>query len=161
MPDKRQIPQHPRVPPLTVRRLLARTPSPAHAVAVDAPVRAALQAMAEHAVRAVVVVDGSRVVGVFSENAAASRDPAATLEPLRQAIDGMAVVATGEQTVQECIALMDEKRVRYLPVCEDGRLIGLLTLDDLLRGVIAHYELVFRELELDQRILFLRGTYSC
>jgi CBS domain-containing protein len=56
---------------------------------------------------------------------------------------------------------MKERRVTHVAVLDQGRLVGLLSETDLLAARIAHHERIFRETEMDQKLLFLRGTYSC
>jgi len=160
-----ELPQHSRVAPLTVKALLAHKTAPFYSVAADAMLAEALKTMAEHDVGALVVLDGRQVAGIFSERdyvrwsflgfgkADASR--------VRDAMGASIDFATPAQGVHECLTLMHEKRLRYLPVVEGGKPLGLLTHDDLLQAVLAYYEHVFQANELDQRILFLPGTYSC
>jgi signal-transduction protein with cAMP-binding, CBS, and nucleotidyltransferase domain len=160
-----ELPQHPRIAPLTVRTLLAQRPLECYSVTVDAKVAQALQVLAEHGVGAVVVRDGERVAGIFSEGdyvrVAAASAGQADATPVREAMRLCAAVASPSQAVLECLALMNEKRLRYLPVLEEGKLLGLLSLGDLQQAVIVYYERVCQARDLDQRIQFLQGTYSC
>jgi len=72
-----------------------------------------------------------------------------------------AVQAAPQQDIFTGLALMNEHRLDHLPVVEDGRLCGLVSRNDLQAAVIGQYERIFHELELDLKILFLQGTYSC
>ena len=56
---------------------------------------------------------------------------------------------------------MNKKRLQHLPVLEDGKPLALLSMVDLLNETIAHYERISQAHALDQRIMFLQGTYSC
>jgi signal-transduction protein with cAMP-binding, CBS, and nucleotidyltransferase domain len=160
-----ELPQHPRIAPLTIQGVLAEAPLPCHSVNVDATVAQAVQVLAGHDVGAVLVRDGARVVGIFSAGdyvrLASAGTGQADVTPLREAMTLCAAVASPTQTVPECLALMHEKRLRYLPVLEDGKLLGLLALGELQQAVIVHYERVCQARDLDQRIQFLQGTYSC
>ncbi len=160
-----KLPEHPRIHPLTVKHLLALKLPEVYSVSSAAMVSEALAVMAEHDVGAVVVLDGERVVGMFSE-----RDYARMGFVAAGMADGTRVshrltpcevFATPSQTAQRCLEMMNENRVSYLPVIDDGRLLGLLSIGDLLHEIIVHYERIFQAHELDQRILFLQGTYSC
>lgn len=71
------------------------------------------------------------------------------------------VQAAPQQNVFAGLALMNEHRLDHLPVVEDGRLCGLVSRNDLQTAVIEQYESIFHELELDLKVLFLQGTYSC
>ncbi len=160
-----KLPQHPRIRPSTVRNLLALKSPAVHPVMAGATVRDALKLMADDDVGALVVLDGGRVAGIFSEREharmAAVGAGTADATPVSHVMTKCGVFATPPQTVQACLELMNAKRLQYIPVIEGGRLLALLSIGDLLEETIAHYERIFQALELDQRILFLQGTYSC
>ena len=67
--------------------------------------------------------------------------------------------------VRRCLSLMSEGQAAhqgaYVAVLDRGRLVGLLSHNDLLAELIAYHQRIFHEAELDQKLLFLRGTYSC
>jgi CBS domain-containing protein len=71
------------------------------------------------------------------------------------------ISATLTDSVQTCLNLMSENHLRYLPVIEAGHPVALLSLEDFLGAMVAYLERVFKENEVDHRIAFLRGTYSC
>lgn len=159
------VPSHPRVEPLTVRNFLKGRPSAIHCVGSDVPSLVALRLMAEHNIGAVLVLTGDRLGGIFSERDFA-RDsarvgPLAVTAPLHEAMTPCHVFVTPMDSVQSCLSLMGENGLRYLPVKEAGRFIAMLSLEDLLSEMVAHHQRVFKANELDQQILFLRGTYSC
>ena len=160
------LPQHPRIKPLTLEQILARKPPGSDAVGADATVLDALRVMAERDIGAVLVLDGERVAGLFSErdfarHAVAAGGAVSRLTPVRDAMATGVACATAEHTVPECLELMARQRLRHLPVVERGRAIGVLSLDDVLREVVAHQERVLKAIELDRLVLFARGTYSC
>lgn len=93
---------------------------------------------------------------------------ATTTSPAREAADTVmpepfsgAAQASPQQNVFAALALMNEHRLDCLPVVQHGRLCGLVSRNDLQAAVIEQYERIFHELELDLKILFLQGTYSC
>jgi CBS domain-containing protein len=157
-----EIPRHPRVEPLTVRSILRRSSSVPHCVQADASSLEALKIMVEHEVGAVLVLDGTRLIGIFSErdHARASIRPATHI-PMRDMMTPCDVCASPTDTPQKCLSLMSENRLRYLPVREGENLIAILSLEDLLTEMVAYLERVFKEYELDQQVVSLRGTYSC
>ena len=132
---------------------------------MDATVLDAVKVMAEQAVGSVVVLDGERVAGVFSERdyVRMTLTGAGPVDqtPMRQVMSDGVNFATPMQTAHACLALMNEKRLDCIPVLEDGKLLGLLSIDDVQKAIIAQYEGIFQAIELDQKILFLQGTYSC
>lgn len=92
--------------------------------------------MNERGIGGLVVVDGGRVVGIFTERdvlrrvVAARRDPAATL--VRDVMTKPALTCTPSTSVDECRAIVSARRVRHLPVVQDGVLVGVITSGDIL-----------------------------
>ena len=64
-------------------------------------------------------------------------------------------------SVRRCLEQMTERRAAQAAVLDQGRLIGLLSLTDLLAAEVAYLERIFYETEVDQKLMFLRGAYSC
>ena len=161
------MPTHPRVGDVTIAMVLARQPAAAaHAVNTDRAALEALQQMSRDGVDALSVVEGGRLVGIFS-----SRDYARLSVGMpRQAANvrvGEAMTPCTEalapgDTVTEAPELMRRQGLGHLAVrAEDGRLAGLLARDELLAAVDAHHERGIHAEELVQQILHLQGTYSC
>lgn len=158
-----EIPRHPRVEPVTVSCVLRKRPSTLHCVSADATSLEALQLMANHDIGAVLVMDGSRVAGVFSERDHARNALQGTqlTAPVRELITSCDIVANPTDSLQDCLNLMIGNHLRYLPVLEAGTPVAILSLEDSLKEMVAYLERVFKENGLDQQIVFLRGTYSC
>ncbi len=149
----------------TLRQLLASKPAGVVTIGVQATVWEALQLMAEKDVGAVVVVDEGQVIGVLSERDYARKGillgRTAKETMIREVMNETVITVTPQETVPQCMALMTAHRTRHLPVLEDGRLIGILSIGDLVKEVISHHEHVIKEMELERLILFSQGTYSC
>jgi CBS domain-containing protein len=158
-------PRHPRVEPLTVESVLRKRAPKLHCIGADATSLDALKLMAEHDIGAVPVMDGGRLVGLFSErdyaraSIRAAELPTAT--PLREVMTACNIFAAPNDSVQTCLNLMVDNGLHYLPVRDGDNLIAMLSLEDFLYEMVANLERVFKENELDQQIVFLRGTYSC
>ncbi|MGO9389884.1 CBS domain-containing protein [Rhodoblastus sp.] len=158
--------QHPRVPEPTGKTALARSgPLNVATVGEEATVLDALKVMAERDTAAVAVVSPAGIVGIFSE-----RDHARNCLPANRTakdtpvVDIMTPFVAGvapADTLRRCQSLMNERHVTHLAVLDQGRLVGLLSEADLLAARIAYFERIFQETEMDQKLLFLRGTYSC
>ncbi len=135
----------------TIRQLLQAKGSGVHTIAPDARVIDALKLMSEKEIGALVVVDGSTLVGILSERDYARKvillGKSSHDIPVREIMTGKVVTVEPTQTVQECMALMTSKRVRHLPVTEGGRLSGLVSIGDLVKEVIADQEQTIKELE--------------
>ncbi len=141
-----------------VRQLLGKRPWEVFSVGPDVPVLAALQKLADKDLGALVVLDGERLAGVFSERdyarggELAGRSAEHTL--VSELMTPEVIFVTPDQTVEQCMALMTAKRMRHLPVLEQERVVGLVSIGDLVKHVNAHYEDVVRDLERDR--LFMR-----
>jgi predicted transcriptional regulator len=152
--------QHPRAPEPTAKSVLSGL-DPAGFVIVgeDATVLDALKIMAERDTSAVAVMGQAGFLGIFSERDYARHCPPGAT-PVVDIMARSASVAPLDSLLH-CLNLMKERHVTHLAVLDQGRPVGLLSETDLLTARIAHHERIFRETEMDQKLLFLRGTYSC
>jgi CBS domain-containing protein len=148
----------------TLKQILAEKPAGTFAVAPDDTVLTALQAMAEKNVGAVVVLDGGRLIGMFSERDYARKGVlagrASKDTPVRDVMTERVIHVMPEASVPQCMALMTEKRIRHLPVVENQRVIGVVSIGDLVKEVISHHERVIRDLEAERVFLTVNpGSY--
>lgn len=134
-----------------------------HCVSADATSAEALQVMAEEDVGAVPVVDGDCLIGIISgrDYARSALQDGGAGVTLREVMTPCNVSADIMDSVQECFRLLDEHSLRFLPVQEAGKMIALLPIDEFLEEMVAYLTRVIKENELDQQLVFLRGTYSC
>ena len=135
----------------TVRELLKDKPENVWTVSPRDSVYKALQLMADKNVGAVLVVENEKLVGIFTERdyarkvilkAKASKDSSVG-ELMTEAV----LYVRPEQKVEDCMALMTEKRVRHLPVLENERLIGIISIGDVVRKRISEHEFLIHQLE--------------
>lgn len=135
----------------TVRQLLQGKASGVQTVGPDVPVIEALRQMAEREIGALPVVNGGKLIGILSERDYArkvilqgksSRDT-----PVRDIMTSRVICVGPQRTVEECMALMTDKRIRHLPVIEHGELTGLLSIGDLVKEVISEQQFVIAQLE--------------
>jgi len=135
----------------TVKQLLERKGRRVWSIRPDAPVLEALKLMAEHGVGALVVLEGERLAGVISERDYARKvilhGKSSSETPVREIMTARVVTVTPAQTVADCMAVMTEKHFRHLPVVEDGRVVGVLSIGDLVKAVIAEQADTIRALE--------------
>jgi CBS domain-containing protein len=135
----------------TVRQLLESKGSETISVAPDSNVLDALKLMAQREIGAVLVVQGTRLVGIMSERDYArkvilkGKSSQDTL--VREIMTERVMYARPEQTVPELMALMTNKRVRHLPVLDGDRLVGVLSIGDLVKETISEQEFIIRQLE--------------
>ena len=134
----------------TVREILRHKPD-VYAVRPDDAVSHALQMMAEKNIGAVLVMSGDEIEGVFSERDYArraavdghtSRDTAVRS---LMTVDVVSIEPTA--TVDACMSLMTDKRIRHLPVVEGGRVVGVVSIGDVVRAVVEEQQFTIRSLE--------------
>lgn len=134
----------------TVRELLRQKPDKIVTIEPDRSVLDAVRLMAEHDIGAVPVIEGERLIGVLTERhyarnvILAGRRSEST--PIREVMSAELVPVSPSETIDRCMALMTEHRIRHLPVVEDERLIGIVSIGDLVRSRIADQEAVIAEL---------------
>jgi len=135
----------------TVKQLLQGKAPGVCSIGPDAPVIDALKKMAEREVGALVVTEGETLVGILSErdyarkvilHGKSSRDT-----PVREIMTANVVCVSPQRSVEECMALMTGKRIRHLPVMEGGKMIGVLSIGDLVKEVISEQQTMIAQLE--------------
>jgi CBS domain-containing protein len=137
----------------TVRQLLE---SKGHSILSIAPTKTvydALVVMAENHVGALMVMDGETLVGIFSERdyarnvilkGKASKD---TLVSEIMTQQDCLITVTPGNTVNECLSLINNKRIRHLPVLENGKVVGILSIGDIVKETIAYQQFLINQLE--------------
>ena len=103
----------------------------------DASVLDAVKAMVEANVGSLLVTDGDRIAGIVTERdylrraaLAASADGAT---PVREIMSAPVICVTPETSIEECMALMTERRIRHVPVVDGGALVGMISIGDLVK----------------------------
>jgi signal-transduction protein with cAMP-binding, CBS, and nucleotidyltransferase domain len=105
-------------------------------ISVDTSVLEVVQEMVDHNVGSLLVTDGGEVVGIVTERDYLRR---VTLQgrteeaPVGEIMSSPLVVATRETTIDECMALMTDRRIRHVPVVDDGKVVGLVSIGDLVK----------------------------
>jgi CBS domain-containing protein len=135
----------------SLKQLLGAKGSQVHSIGPDAKVIEALQIMAHKDVGALVVLEGARIAGILSERDYARkvilRGKSSQDVPVREIMTAEVVTVDPSRTIEECMGLVTQRRVRHLPVVEDGALIGIVSIGDLVKEVIAEQEQTIRQLE--------------
>jgi CBS domain-containing protein len=134
----------------TVRQLLDGKGRQVYSVGPQAPVLEAIRLMAEHRIGALLVMKGESLAGIVSE-----RDYALKVilpgrgsdTPVRDIMTSPVLTVTPDATVQECMQLVTDRRVRHLPVVEGGRVVGMVSIGDLVKAVIAEQQHQIEQLE--------------
>lgn len=135
----------------TVQQMLESKPHRLLSVAPDAKVYDALALMAEKDIGALVVLDGDRLIGIFSERDYArkvilqgksSRDT-----PVSEIMTQRVVCVNPNNAVDECMALMTNKRVRHLPVLSEKQVVGVISIGDVVKEMISEQRFIIEQLE--------------
>ena len=134
-----------------VKHLLARKGRDVWTVDAKQPVLEAIRIMAERHVGALPVLSAGALIGVLSERDYArkvvllGRSSADT--PVSQIMSSPAFTVTPDETVQRCMEIMTERRIRHLPVIDRGRMIGIISIGDLVKAVIEEQQQTITQLE--------------
>ena len=111
----------------------------------------ALGLMAEKEIGALVVLDGAHVAGIISERDYARKvilhGRASPTTLVKEIMTTHVAYTHLDQSIEECMAIMTDKRIRHLPVLQDGRLIGLISIGDLVKAIIADQKFMIEQLE--------------
>ncbi len=136
----------------TVRQLMQeKAESGTFSVPSNISVYDALKVMADKNVGAVVVVDHEQMVGIFSERDFARMvvlSTKCTLDsPLSEIMTREMVTVHPEQSLEECMQLMNDHHIRHLPVLDRGRLVGMISIGDLVHAIVSGKEEIIESLE--------------
>lgn len=117
----------------------------------DDPVLEAIRSMAEHHVGALLVMREQELVGIVSERDYARKvilmGRSSSETPVSQIMTTPVTTIGPETTVEECMRLMTERRIRHLPVIERGRVAGVVSIGDLVKAVIEDQQRAIEQLE--------------
>ena len=117
----------------------------------SASVYDAMRLMADKEIGALMVMEGTKLVGIISERDYArkvilqGRSSGST--QVKEIMTARLVYAHPEEQIEECMALMTEKRVRHLPVIDEGKLLGVISIGDLVKSIIDEQTFVIEQLE--------------
>ena len=135
----------------TVKQLLESKTTGVVTIAPEASVFEALELMAEKDIGAVVVTHDRRVVGIMSERDYARKvilhHMSSKEITVAQIMTSKVLYVRPTQTVEQCMALMSDKRIRHLPVLDGERLVGVLSIGDLVKATISEQDFVIKQLE--------------
>ena len=124
----------------TVRQLLDGKPAEIFSIAPGAPVIDAIRLMAEHRVGALLVMEGPRLSGILSERDYARKvvlqGRSSKDTPVRDIMTAQVVTVSPGDSADHCMQLVTDGRIRHLPVLEDGRVVGVVSIGDLVKAVI-------------------------
>jgi CBS domain-containing protein len=136
---------------LSVQQLLEQKPKGIYSVQPDEPVITAIRKMAEHHIGALLVMTGDKLVGILSERDYARKvvllGRSSTETRVSEIMTSKVVTVTPQQDIHDCMRLMTDRRIRHLPVMTGERVVGVLSIGDLVRAVIEEQERTIADLE--------------
>ncbi len=134
-----------------MRQVLAGKSAAIYAVAPEAAVLEAIRAMAEHRVGALLVMKGAELVGVVSERDYARKvillGRSSSDTPVSTIMSSPVITVSPDDSVSHCMELMTNRHVRHLPALEGGRVMGVVSIGDLVKAVIAEQRAQIEQLE--------------
>jgi len=134
-----------------VKDILALKGQSVWSVTPDSSVYDAMKLMAEKGIGALMVIDGEKIVGILSERDYARKvilqGRASRTTQAREIMTSHVLYAQPEQNSEECMALMTDKRVQHLPVYEKSRLVGVISIGDLVKSIITEQKFIIEQLE--------------
>ena len=135
----------------SVRQMLETKGRAVWSVAAADTVYDALNLMAEKNIGAVLVTDGDEVVGIMSERDYARKvilkGRASKDTPVREIMTEHVYYVGPEQTSEECMAVMTDRHIRHLPVIEGEKLMGVISIGDVVKAIISKQEFLIEQLE--------------
>jgi CBS domain-containing protein len=141
----------------TVREMLLKKGNKIHSISPNQKIFEALQLMADKDVGALLVLDGESIVGIISERDYARKvalEGKSSKECLVSEIMSSNVIYVEvDSTTDQCMALMINKKVRHLPVYDKGKLVGVISIGDVVNAVIDE-----KEFEIDQLVRYITGS---
>lgn len=121
-------------------------------IAPDNSVLDAIKMMAEKGVGALLVMDNAKLVGIISERDYARKvilkSKSSEKTPVKDIMTKEVVCASPEQSVEECMRVMTEKHIRHLPVTQDEKVVGVLSIGDLVKAIIEEQHFTIKQLEM-------------
>lgn len=135
----------------TVKELLGSKPMTVWSITPEASVFQALELMAEKEIGALVVLSGSKLVGLLSERDYARKvilkGKASKETRVREIMTDKLITIRPETSIDECMALMTDKRIRHLPVLEGAKLVGMISIGDVVKAIISEQKFIIQQLE--------------
>jgi len=135
----------------TIRQLLATKGATVWTIRPEATVFEALKLMAEKEIGALLVMDGQRMAGILSERdyarKVALQGRLSKHTPVKAIMSTKVTRVEPDQRIEDCMALMTDKRIRHLPVVENDQLVGIISIGDVVKEIISEQAFLIKNLE--------------
>ena len=134
-----------------VRDILTRKGNDVWSISPSASVYDAMKLMADKGIGALLVMEGEKLVGIISERDYARKvilqGRSSRTTSVEEIMTSRVAYAEPEQNIEECMAVMTEKRIRHLPVMEAGQVRGVISIGDLVKSIIDEQKFIIEQLE--------------
>ena len=138
-------------PNATISELLSSKDRSIWTVSPDTMVFDAIQLMADKNIGALLVTEGEKLVGIITERdytrKVALKGKSSKQTAVREIISGQVIQVEPENTVEDCMRLMTTHRIRHLPVLESGRIVGIVSIGDLVNWIISAQHSTIQQLQ--------------
>lgn len=136
---------------MTVASMLRNKGHETYSVSADSTVFEALKVMADKGIGALIVMEEDKLVGIMSERDYARKvillGKSSREAKVKEIMSDKVFIVNPHRTAEECMALMINKRIRHLPVIENDKLVGVISIGDVVKAVIDEKEFVIEQLE--------------
>ncbi len=135
----------------TVHKILEKKARPLFVTSPESSVYQAIQSLAEHNIGALIVKDGDRFVGVFTERDYARKiilqDRNSRETTVKDIMDTECETVTSNTSIQDCMELMTKNGIRYLPVIDNGSVLGIISIGDVVKSIIDDQAYTLQQME--------------
>ena len=134
----------------TIKSLLKAKGGKVWSIGPEATVYEAIELLDEKNIGALMVVDGDQVLGIFSERdyvrKIAIKGRSSKDTTVQEIMTSKIIDSEPSATIDDCMNLMTEARIRHLPICEDGKLLGMISIGDLVKAIITDQKRTIEQL---------------
>jgi CBS domain-containing protein len=120
-------------------------------IAPDASVLDAIRLMSDRGIGALVVMDGNKLAGILTERDYARKvilkGRASDATEVREIMTTDVITTTSSESVEKCMNIVTDKRIRHLPVVDEGRIVGMISIGDLVKAIISDQQQAIEQLE--------------
>jgi CBS domain-containing protein len=135
----------------TIGQFLDQSKRPVYSVSPNATVREALELMAKHNIGALLVLDDDLLVGIFSERdyarKVALKDKSSSDARVSEIMTSKVITINTKHTIDQCMQIMTDKHIRHLPIVDDQKVIGLISIGDVVREMIGYQKSMIEQLQ--------------
>jgi CBS domain-containing protein len=135
----------------TISQFLEQSNRSIYAVTPTSTVREALEEMAKHNIGALLVLDGSNLAGIFSERdyarKVALKGKSSSDALINEVMTHKVITINTKQTIDQCMQIMTDNHIRHLPIVNDQRVMGLISIGDVVREMISYQKSIIEQLQ--------------